>query len=418
MTPPRRETPTLEIPSVQSATLEPTASNTEVSLDAGHVLIVEDNEPLGRSMVRQLTAAGYRTDLACDGAAATDLVLRCAYDAVVSDINLPGASGLDLLRTIRAYDLDLPVILNTADPSVQTAAEAVEFGAIQYLIKPVERSHLTDAVARAVGLHRIARLKREALRMLGGSFEGPGDRAGLSARLDSALSGLHIAFQPIVDLRVGTIFGYEALMRSSESSLPSPLDVVHAAERLDRVYEMGARVRELAARAFAAVTDPKVALFINLHTSELLDASIYSDRSPLHPFADRIVLEVTERSAIEKIQDVRARASVLRFHGFRLAIDDLGAGYAGLTSFVTLEPDIVKVDMALVRDIDTSQMRQHLVASVVELCHKFRMIVVAEGVETAAELAVIRSVGCDLAQGYLLGRPNPAFVPGFSLPRV
>ncbi len=399
-----------------SPTLRPASASREPSLDAGHVLIVEDDDALARAMQRYLQSAGYRAELASNGAAAADLVLRGAFDAVVSDINMPGATGLDLLRTIRAYDLDLPVILNTADPTIQSAAEAVEFGAIQYLVKPVEREVLVEVVARAVGLHRIARLKREALRLLGGDSEQPGDRAGLAARFDSALEGLHIAFQPIVDVKVGKIFGYEALMRSSEPSLPSPLDVIHAAERLDRIYEMGARVRELAVRSFAEVPQRDATLFINLHTSELLDASIYSDASPLHRYADRVILEVTERSAIEKIQDVRARTSVLRFHGFRLAIDDLGAGYAGLTSFVTLEPDIVKLDMTLVRGIDSSDMRQQLVRSVVDLCHRFQMVVVAEGVETARELAAVRHLGCDLVQGYYLGRPNRAFVTQFSMP--
>jgi EAL domain-containing protein (putative c-di-GMP-specific phosphodiesterase class I)/ActR/RegA family two-component response regulator len=399
-----------------SPTVRPSTTRTQPSPDAGHVLVVEDDDALARAMSRYLQTAGYRVDVAADGSAAADLVLRGSYDAVVSDINLPGATGLDLLRTIRAYDLDLPVVLNTADPTVQTAAEAVEFGAIQYLVKPVERAVLIDVVGKAVGLHRIARLKREALRMLGGDAESPGDRAGLSSRFDKALEGLHIAFQPIVDLKRGSIFGYEALMRSAEPSLPSPLDVVHAAERLDRIYEMGARVRELAIRSFAELDDRDITLFINLHTSELLDASIYSETSPLHRFADRVILEVTERTAIEKIQDVRARASVLRFHGFRLAIDDLGAGYAGLTSFVTLEPDIVKLDMTLVRGIDSSEMRQQLVRSVVDLCHRFKMRVVAEGVETGRELSCVRLLGCDFAQGYYLGRPNRAFVSSFAMP--
>jgi EAL domain-containing protein (putative c-di-GMP-specific phosphodiesterase class I) len=200
-------------------------------------------------------------------------------------------------------------------------------------------------------------------------------------------------------------------MRSREPSLPSPIDIVKAAERLDRVYDMGRMVRRRVGAAMERLPDKSVHMFMNLHTSELLDGALYDGSSPLAPFADRMVLEVTERTAIEKIQDVKARASVLRFHGFRLAIDDLGAGFAGLTSFVTLEPDVVKLDISLVRDVDTVAIKQQLIRSVVDLCHQLQMRVVAEGIETQAELRTVRMLGCDHGQGYFIARPMESFAP-------
>ena len=97
----------------------------------------------------------------------------------------------------------------------------------------------------------------------------------------------------------------------------------------------------------------------------------------------------------------------------RIAIDDLGAGYAGLTSYTALEPDIVKLDMSLVRDVDRDRKKEAVVRSMTSLCKDLGMLVVAEGVETVGERDALVEIGCDLLQGYLLakpGRPFPAFV--------
>lgn len=373
------------------------------------ILIVEDEEALAKGYVRTLSRGGFAVQHAPNGAVATELLMKNEYDVVLSDIHVPGASGVDILRTIRAYSLDVPMILMTGDPSLETAIEAVELGAMKYLVKPIQSAQLVSEVSRAADLHRLARLKRDALK-LSGDASGPGDLAGLSARFDRALDCLWMAFQPIIDLETDRLFAYEALMRSDEPSLKSPLDVLDAAERLDRLLDMGSRVRERACSSFAKVKDPTIALFLNLHPRELLDAALYDANGPLIPIADRVALEVTERSALGGLHDVKARTSVLRFHGFRLVVDDLGAGYAGLTSFVTLEPEIVKLDMSLIRDIDQSVAKQRIVGSVAALARDMGMKVVAEGIETKQELDVVKKLACHFGQGYFLGKP--ARLPG------
>jgi EAL domain-containing protein (putative c-di-GMP-specific phosphodiesterase class I) len=120
------------------------------------------------------------------------------------------------------------------------------------------------------------------------------------------------------------------------------------------------------------------------------------------------VLEVTERASLEHIPDVRGRVRSLRQLGFRVAIDDVGAGYAGLTSFVALEPDIVKIDMALIRGVDREPIKRRLIGSMVSVCQSMEILVVAEGVETEAEQRVLVDLGCDLLQGFLLGLPAVA----------
>jgi EAL domain-containing protein (putative c-di-GMP-specific phosphodiesterase class I) len=110
---------------------------------------------------------------------------------------------------------------------------------------------------------------------------------------------------------------------------------------------------------------------------------------------------------------VRAKLAQLRRIGFRIAIDDLGAGYAGLTSFATLEPELVKLDMTLVRDVDKNPVKERLVRSMTSLCKDLGMLVVAEGVETPQERDALVALGCDLLQGYLFARPAEPF-PDFA----
>jgi EAL domain-containing protein (putative c-di-GMP-specific phosphodiesterase class I) len=254
----------------------------------------------------------------------------------------------------------------------------------------------------------MARMKRDALKLLGEADTQAGDRAGLQASFDRALQTMWMAFQPIVDARQRSIFGYEALMRTKEASLPHPGAVLSAAERLDRLPDLGRRVRALSAEAFEGAASDAL-LFVNLHTRDLLDPSLYERDAALTRIANHVVLEITERSTIDGVKDIQTRVCDLRRLGFRIAIDDLGAGYAGLSSFAALEPEIVKLDMSLVRNVHRSDIQKRLIGSMTALCKEMGMSVVAEGVEVVAERDCVRSVGCDLLQGYLFAKPGPPF---------
>jgi EAL domain-containing protein (putative c-di-GMP-specific phosphodiesterase class I) len=156
------------------------------------------------------------------------------------------------------------------------------------------------------------------------------------------------------------------------------------------------------------------ALFVNLHTHDLLDEDLFEADRPLARIASRVVLEITERASLHHIVDVQARIARLRESGFRIAVDDLGAGYAGLTSFAHLEPEVVKLDMSLVRDVHAQPTKQTLVRTMIAMCRELGMQIVAEGVETPEERDAILEAGCDLMQGYLFAKPGPGFpAPSF-----
>ena len=131
------------------------------------ILLVDDDDRVLTVLQRALAAPGVRISVANSGAAAlTELAAR-SFDAVVSDIQMPGMNGLKLLHAVREHDLDLPVVLMTGNPDLKTATSAVAYGAFQYLIKPVEIDRLRAVVERAVNVGRIARLKRECAQEFG-----------------------------------------------------------------------------------------------------------------------------------------------------------------------------------------------------------------------------------------------------------
>jgi EAL domain-containing protein (putative c-di-GMP-specific phosphodiesterase class I) len=155
-------------------------------------------------------------------------------------------------------------------------------------------------------------------------------------------------------------------------------------------------------------------LFLNLHPADLQDDHLFRADGPLAAIADRVVLEITERASLDGIRDIRARVASLRKLGFRIAIDDLGAGYAGLTSFSLLEPDIVKLDMALVRDIHREPKKLTVIKTMITMCKELGIVVTAEGIEGPEERDELARAGCDLMQGYLFAKPGDAFpTPSF-----
>jgi len=370
-------------------------------MSAGRVLVVDDDEHVLFVLTEVLRKAGHDVLTASSAAAGLALVRDGSLDALVSDIRMPDMDGVTLLRKVREADLDLPVILVTGSPDVETAVSAVEHGALRYLTKPVAGDTLADVVARAVRLCRLGRWKRRALDHVLSGHRLVGDRAAVQAAFHAALESLRLAAQPILRPD-GSRFGVELLARTASRALPNPVALFDAAERLDMVHALGREVR----RRAAALKTTGETVFINLHPLDLVDEELFDRGSPLASRASSVVLEITERVALDKVPDLVGRVEGLRRVGYRIAVDDLGAGYAGLNTFASLAPDVVKLDMSLVRGADKDPVKRKLVASLADLCHELGMLVVAEGIETEAERACMATHGCDLLQGFLLGRPE------------
>jgi len=370
------------------------AAGGEGAASPPRVLIVDDDRDVLRGYAYSLRKAGFETRAAADGQQALEVLRSEAVHVVVSDIAMPRMDGIALLKAVREQHRALPVVLVTGGAQLGTALEAIEHGAISYLEKPVDPTRLCQAVQRAVAR---GRMDTEASGLL-----------EMGGRMDAALASMWMAFQPIVSWRRRELFGYEALLRSEEPSLSRPCDLVSAAETLGRVHELGRAVRAQVAGRIDGLPEGLTA-FVNLHPLDLEDHELHDPRSPLAGVARRVVLEITERATLESIDAPRDRIESLRRLGFRIAIDDLGAGYAGLSSIALLEPEFVKIDMSLVRDVHVLPRSRTLVRALLGACQELGIGAVAEGVETSEERDALAGLGCDLLQGFLFGRPAREF---------
>lgn len=375
--------------------------------DELRLLLVDGDPAVLRAYGHILEHEGVVVETAATGKEAVERVKGGTFDVIVSDISMPEMAGVDFLKAIRPYDLDVPVILMTEESGEESATRAVQYGAFRYLSKPLIGQQLWETVCRASKLHALAKLKREALELSGKHGTRPGELAALEVRFSWGLDLMWMAFQPIVAWSERRIFGYEALLRSDEPLMKNPMDILDAGERLGRIHELGRRVR--AKVALAAQESAGAKLFVNLHAEDLNDEELYSEDAPLSRIASQVVLEITERASLHGVKSLAADVVKLKALGFQIAIDDLGAGYSGLTSFTQLEPEVAKLDMSLVRGIDADSRRQSIVRSMKKLCDDLGIQVVAEGIETPSERDMLVGMGCDLLQGYLFARPQKGF---------
>lgn len=361
------------------------------------VLVVDDQEFLREVLAEFLEVAGYEVRVAEDGQAAMTELKETTFDVVVTDLEMPKIDGLSLVKEINRTNPGAITIVMTGYGTVETALEAMKHGASEYIEKPFTVEQVVASVNAAVRNHRSGRPRSSAdnvrLQVLEEAFE-------------RVLDEVRVVYHPIVDARTARVFGYEALMRSRDPLLSSPPAVLGAAEQLDRISDLGRVLRERAVEGFARAPGNTL-LFFNLHPFELQDPALYDPTAPLSNMANRVVLEITERAPLDGMDDAVDRVSELRQMGYRIAIDDLGAGYAGLNSFAELEPEIIKLDMSLVREVHERKTKQRVIRSMQSLARDLNMRVVAEGVETAQERDALLELGCDLLQGFYFAKPGP-----------
>lgn len=222
--------------------------------------------------------------------------------------------------------------------------------------------------------------------------------------------GMSVVFQPIVRLAGRRVIGFEALARFHHPPPRGP-DVWFAeAAAVGLGVDLELAAIRLAVRALHDIDDD-LYISVNLSPETIVSPSLDDALAAVAP--TRLVLEITEHSTIAAYDDVAAAVVRLRDRGMRIAVDDAGAGYSSFRHILRLQPDMIKLDRSLTRDIDRDPARRALAAALIAFGHETGSGIVAEGVETAEELRTLQELGVTSAQGYYLGRPGalPAVVP-------
>ena len=212
---------------------------------------------------------------------------------------------------------------------------------------------------------------------------------------------MNMVFQPIVDMREGKIFAYEALCRSRVPQFENPPAMIEAASAAGRIGELGRLQRSLASK-----NCPDWPIFVNISPNEFDEAWLVRPDDPLFMHRQPVYLEITESVPLVFFEQCHSVLAELRQKGALLAIDDLGAGYSNLKYIADLAPDIVKLDRDLVAGCVSDGSQFELLRSIAKLCREVNAKVVAEGVETAEELEAVSRAGIEYCQGYFLGRPK------------
>jgi EAL domain-containing protein (putative c-di-GMP-specific phosphodiesterase class I) len=224
-----------------------------------------------------------------------------------------------------------------------------------------------------------------------------------------------MAFQPIVDLSAGRVWGYEALVRGEQGQ--------GAAAVLEQVgpqdiyaFDQACRVKAIELAGSRLPADGATRLSINFKPRAVYEPAACiratlaaARRKGVNP--KQLMFEFTEDEPMRDVGHVRGIVDAYREFGFTTAIDDFGAGYAGLTLLAGLLPDLIKIDMALLRGIDGSAPRRAIVGGIVGIARELGIACLAEGLETRAEVEAVRSLGIDLCQGYYFARPETGALP-------
>jgi EAL domain-containing protein (putative c-di-GMP-specific phosphodiesterase class I) len=376
-------------------------------LERCRILVVDDQESNMLLVTGLLRKAGFEETRGCsDARRAMAEVRDWAPDLVLLDLHMPHVDGISVLKTIRLEESlseFLPVLVLTADTNRETLARAMEAGANDFLTKPFDT---TEVVLRVRNLLAIrvshetlkasnAGLAATLLRQLRVEEEADGEReARITAARLAIDRGASVTLEPILELATGRIMGFEATARF-DWDLPPERWLAEAAS-LGLGVDLELAGLKAAVQHFELVRADEF-MAVQVSPATLLESRAQEVLRSCR--GDRIVVELTDRRGFDDVEDVVSACVQLRQNGMRVALVDAQSGSANLHRLLMLEPDIIKFDGSLTRDIDSDRVNRALVTSLLRFAQETDARIIAAGIETEAELATVRSLGIEWGQG-------------------
>ena len=382
------------------------------------ILIVDDLEANVVLLKRLLETSGlHDIDGYTDPRLALQRFDQRPPDLVLLDVHMAHIDGIALMEAMLARvpaDDFVPIIIVTADGTPDVRQRALTAGAKDFVTRPFDTTEVVLRVANLLqsrALHAGLRQHNASLAAeLRSRYASEWERslyAERHQRIQTVLRDRNIntVFQPIVNLRSGEVIGVEALSQFGGNPARTPNLWFEEAHRVGLGRQLELLAIQTALDQFDDVPSD-VFISVNLSPDAALDPSVlrYLDRTNI----PRLVIEITEHDRAHCYGELCLALAGLRSAGARIAVDDAGAGFAGLQQILELAPNIIKLDLTLTRGIDNDPVRRSLTKCLLAFAAEIGASIVAEGIETLQELRTLRSLGVTLGQGYLLAKPTPA----------
>jgi EAL domain-containing protein (putative c-di-GMP-specific phosphodiesterase class I)/DNA-binding NarL/FixJ family response regulator len=387
------------------------------------VLIAEDDAAV-REALAEMVAGEALLDLVAIAADATEAIELAATrqpDVALIDVRMPGGGGLAAVRGISKQSPGTKMIALSAEGERSTVLQMLEAGVLGYLVKGGSVDEIVEAIKRAsdgqatLSVEITGDVIEELVGQLNTRTRTQKKRRVSEERIRRTLGDqdrLGMVFQPIVALADRQIVGAEALARFVGPPKRGPSLWFAEASTVGLRVELELAAARKAIEALPGLPD-SVYLTINVSPTTLARSSFFKLVSESD--ASRLVAEITEHAPIQDYDRLATASGKLRSLGMRLAVDDAGAGFASMRHILKLSPDLIKLDVGLIRNIQRDRSKQSLAAGLISFAKKSGATIVAEGIERAAELDTLVELGVRHGQGYYLGKPGP--LPLTSRPR-
>ncbi|MBW8073285.1 MAG: EAL domain-containing protein [Ferrovum sp.] len=375
-------------------------------------LVVEDDDFQRRMVVAMLRSLGaIEVREAGNGRQALEIlhvVNPRSVDIVLCDMDMPEMDGMEFLRHLGQENNTAAVIIlsmleRVLLVSVEKMSEAYGVKLLGAVEKPITLAQLEALILRYERGENRVRQSQGALRVF--TFEEI--RQGMKAKQFEPY------FQPKVDMKTGRLIGAEALARwiHPKCGVTAPYAFIPLLEKAQEMDELTFMMLEKSVAACRSLRDKghSLVISINLSLTSLTDITLADriTRGVLDAGVDprSIVLEITESAAMTDVAPALENLARLRMHGFGLSIDDFGTGYSSMQQLMRIAFSELKIDQSFVKDIAHNEAMRIMVESSIGLARKLKVKSVAEGVETQQDWEVLKSLNCDIAQGYLIAKP-------------
>lgn len=384
------------------------------------ILIIEDEEAVRENLLDMLEAEDFETLAAANGRIGLDLAISEVPDLILCDLMMPEIDGHGVLRALRQEPstATIPFIFLTAKSAKSDFRLAMDMGADDYITKPFTRAELLSAIMNR--LERYATSKRYFSHQTVINNLSP-QMHQLEISLDRAIKQhnfqeFEVYYQPIVDIDSGKIVAVESLLRwqSPELGMIYPTEFIPLAESTGLIVPIGKWVLKRVCQQIKSWRDAGIYSFtvaVNLSVMEFNQPDLIQKIVNLIAINDLephyLEIELTESMIMQDVNGAIATMNQLQSLGVKIAIDDFGTRYNSLINLITLPINTLKIDRSFIHNIANDPQKSAITQALIQMAHNLNLDVVAEGVETEAELAFLRQHNCNYMQGFLFSRPLP-----------